>query len=313
MSPLQASEIRGTWCPLFLQIKDHSAIDFGFIEEEISMMSVAGVNGVYAGTSSSEFFNMTFNEYCRLTERFASSCHSHGLPYQLGACHSHPYESLERVAVAADHQPAAIQIILPDWIPTDRRGTLRFVKGCAKNARGNGLVLFNPPNAKVQITPEDMLWLAEEVPELVGISTRGGDEAWYEQMQPIIERLSVFVPGQHLATGLRNGVHGSYSAIAGMNPCAAQSWYELMKQDMEAGLELEGRIQRFISECIEPLMTEHGYSQHACNKFMAVAAGWCGELHQRLRWPYSWIDNEHLSRVRQRGTELIPEFFQRFL
>ena len=310
MNTLTAFEIQGTWSPLFLQIKEHSVLDFGYIDEEISRLSSSGVSGVYAGTNSSEFFNLTFSEYCRLIERFAASCHRHGIAYQTGACHSHPYESLERVAVAADNEPAAIQIILPDWVETDRRGVLRFLKGCAKNARDRNLVLCNPPNAKVQLHPDDCIWLADEVPQLVGINTSGGDDAWYEKMQPVMDRLAVFVPGQSLATGISKGASGSYSSIAGMNPCAAQLWNELIVRDMEAGLEMEGRIQQFMNECIVPFVKEHKYPLHACNKFMAVAAGWSEGLHQRLRWPYSWIEDEHLEPVRQRGRELIPEFFR---
>ena len=310
MNTLTAAEIHGTWSPLFLQMKEHSILDFGFIDQEIAKLSTSGVNGVYAGTNSSEFFNLTFSEYCRLIERFAYSCHGYGIPYQIGACHAHPYESLERVAVAADHEPAAIQIIMPDWVEADRRGILRFFKGCAKNARERSLVLCNPPNAKVQLTPEDCLWLANEIPELVGINTSGGDEQWFEDMQPVMEHLSVFVPGHTLATGISHGARGSYSSIAGMNPCAAQLWYELILKDMDAGMEIEKRIQQFMQECIVPLVTVHKYPLHACNKFMAVATGWCEGLHQRLRWPYSWIDDDYLDPVRERGKELIPEFFE---
>ncbi len=313
MNVFTASDIRGTWCPLLLQIKERSVLDFSFIDEEISYISASGIHGVYANGSSGEFYNITFSEYCRLIERFASACQRYSIPYQIGANHAHPYESLERIAAAADQAPAAIQLILPDWIPTDRRGTLRFLKGCAKNARGHSLILCNPRHAKTQLAPEDYLWLADEIPELAGLSTYGGDAAWYESMQPVMERLSVFVPGDSLASGIQRGAQGSYSSIAAMNPCAAETWNELIERDMEAGLELERRIQQFMKECVIPFVTEHNMPWHACDKFMAVASGWCGDLHQRLRWPYSWVEDEYLDPVRERGVELIPEFFQRFV
>ena len=310
MNPLKAHEIRGTWAPLFLQIKEHSVVDFGFVDEEVAKISSSGVNGVYAGTNSSEFFNLTFCEYCRLIERFAVSCQRYGIAYQIGACHAHPYESLERVAVAADHSPAAIQLVLPDWVETGERGLLRFLKGCAKNARDSGLVLFTPPNAKARLTPEQYFSLTTEVPEIVAISTTPTGDEWYEAMRPVMEKVSVMVPGCQLATGLSKGAHGSCSSIAGMNPYAAQLWNELIDKDMEAGLELEARIQQFMGQCIDPLITEHRYPRHACSKFMAVASGWCEGLHQRLRWPYSWVEDEHLQAVRACGKQLIPEFFE---
>ena len=310
MNPLKAHEIHGTWTPLFLQIKEHSVVDFGFIDEEIACISESGVSGVYAGTNSSEFFNLTFSEYCRLIERFAASCNRYGMSYMLGACHAHPYESLERIAVAADHAPAAIQLILPDWMGANRSGVLRFLKGCVKNARVCGLILCTPPNAKAHLTPDDYLWLVTEVPELVGISATPCGDNWYKAMEPVMEKISVLVPGQSLATGLSKGARGSCSSIAGMNPFAAQSWNELILKDMDAGLAQEKRIQHFMNECITPLVKEYSLPLHACYKFMAVASGWCEGLHQRLRWPYSWVEDHHIEHVRERGKELIPEFFE---
>ncbi len=312
MHTLQASEIRGTWTPLFLQIKEHSVIDFGFIDEQIARISTSGVSGIYVGTNTSEFFNLTFTEFCRIAERFANCCKRHEMPYQIGACHVHPYESLERVAVSADLQPAAIQLILPDWVKTDRRGMLRFMKGCAKNARGCNLVLHNPNKEQAQLTPEDFLWLANEIPELQGVYSPDGGEQWFEQMQPVMEKVSVFVSGDRLATGLAHGAKGTYSTVAGMNPCAAQSWHELTLKDPEAGMDLERRIQQFMAECVHPFAL-NDYPEHARNKFLAVTTGWCEGLHQRLRWPYTWVEDEHIKPVQERGIELIPEFFQNII
>ena len=49
--------------------------------------------------------------------------------------------------------------------------------------------------------------------------------------------ISVFVPGHHLATGVKNGASGAYSNVACLNPTAAQKWYDMICSDMESAFK----------------------------------------------------------------------------
>ena len=108
-------------------------------------------------------------------------------------------------------------------------------------------------------------------------------------------------------TGAAAGADGAYSNVACINPHAAQKWYELMKTDMEAALELESRIQAFMKECIDPFIVVHGYPNHACDRFMALVGGWA-DVGAKLRWPYSSIPADYVDQVRKRAHDIIPEF-----
>ncbi|HWJ28300.1 MAG TPA: hypothetical protein VNS32_17275, partial [Flavisolibacter sp.] len=114
--------------------------------------------------------------------------------------------------------------------------------------------------------------------------------------------------GHYLATGISLGAHGAYSNVACLHPGAAQQWYEQMKKDMEAALELERRIQLFMSQYIVPFITEKKYSNQAVDKFMAVVGGWMS-ISPRLRWPYNGIDASEMKNVRAAYQKLLPEFF----
>lgn len=119
--------------------------------------------------------------------------------------------------------------------------------------------------------------------------------------------LSVFVPGHHLATGVRNGARGAYSNVACINPFAAQKWYDQMGTDLSSALELEARIQAFMRECIDPFIIRDHLPNHACDRFMALVGGWA-DVGAHLRWPYSSIPESYVEPVRRRGHALIPEF-----
>jgi hypothetical protein len=84
-----------------------------------------------------------------------------------------------------------------------------------------------------------------------------------------------------------------------------------MLTDMPAALELEKRIQSFMSNHIVPYITEQHYSDPAIDKFLAALAGWAN-IGTRMRWPYKWIQNDEVIRVRKIGKEILPEFFSSF-
>ena len=150
--------------------------------------------------------------------------------------------------------------------------------------------------------------LFEKVEGMVGIKTAAGDESWYQRMRPLLDRVSVFVPGHFLATGIKQCAKGAYSNVAAINPAAAQKWYDMTQTDMDKALEMETRILEFMNTYIVPFIAEEHYPNHACDKFMAAVGGWCG-ISTKLRWPYIGIGENEIERVREAGKKLIPEFF----
>ena len=207
-------------------------------------------------------------------------------------------------------KPGAIQVILPDWFPVNDREAVRFLTTMAEQADGIPLVLYNPPHAKRELTPAEWATLKRHVPGLIGVKTndRNSSPEWYGQVALHAAGLAVFVPGHHLATGVRLGAAGAYSNVACLNPFAAQRWYELMLTDMTAALELEGRIQQFMERCITPFIVRMKYPNHACDRFMALVGGWA-DVGSTLRWPYDSIPDSRVEEVRRQARQIIPEFF----
>lgn len=308
MRALEAKEIQGCWATCLLSITEDDAIDYAFIDEEIALFHQAGVSGVYSNGTAGEFYTQSRAEFEKINTLLARGCESRALPFQIGASHPFPHESLELIRIARDLAPSAIQVILPDWFPVKRDEMVSYLEVAAKTAGPIKLVLYNPPHAKVVLTPADFLFLSERVEGLAGIKTAGGDEAWYLAMQPVFSRLSVFIPGHTYASGIAKGAHGAYSNMACLNPKAAQQWALLAQTDMDAALELEGRIMTFMKGAIIPFITEQGYSNQACDKLLAAVGGW-GSITSRIRWPYAWVPHKEVAGLRSYGKTVIPEFF----
>lgn len=310
MKTLSAAEIRGNWATLLLATSPDGAIDYSRMADEIDVLIDAKPNGIYSNGTAGEFYSQTPEEFCRICELLACKCEAADVPFQIGVSHPSADVSLERLLVARLFKPSAVQVILPDWFPVTNREAINFLERMQSEAGDVNLVLYNPPHAKRRLAPEDFAELKKAIPTLVGIKVfdNNRDKAWYEAMRTHAGDLSIFVPGHHLATGVTLGASGAYSNVACINPRAAQLWWEMMAVDMPSALELEGRINEFMSRCITPFIVRDGFPNHACDRFMALVGGWA-DVGERLRWPYESIPAKYVQDVRAVGRDLIPEFF----
>ena len=312
MLPLSASEIFGNWATVILPINEDASIDWARLESQIAALIEAGVNGIYTNGTTCEFWSQTEAEFDRLSALVAERCERAGLPFQIGACHVSPHLTLERIRRARELKPGAIQVTLPDWWKPNDDEALAALKKFAEVAAPVGLVLYNPPHAKRNLTPKDFGRLKQAIPEIVGVKVAGGDAGWYAAMRAEMTGLSVFVPGHHLATGLKLGAHGSYSNVACLHPRGAQVWYDSMTGAPDAALDLEGRLQDFMNRQIVPFRDVQGFSNFALDKLLASIGDWAA-ADTRVRWPYASIPMSEADRLRPIARELLPELFESVL
>lgn len=298
---------RGNWATLLLPINEDDSIDESLLADQVDRFAGFGVDGVYSNGTAGEFYNQTDAEFLAVQRVLADRCHHHGLPFQIGASHPFPVVTLQRIRECKPLRPSAFQVILPDWFPPRFAEVTEFLRGVAELADPIPIVLYNPPHAKVRLGPGELLQLTKEVPGLIGVKVPGGDAEWYRQMEPVLERLSVFVPGHTLATGASQGAHGAYSNVACLHPGVAQQWWQsICDRDPEA-FRLEERIQQFMREAIVPYIAEQGYANQAVDKLMAVVGAW-SFITPRLRWPYRWLGKDAVLATRAAAQRIIPEF-----
>lgn len=310
MKPLTEKTLYGNWATLLLATDERGDIDYAGMSDEIDYMIAARCNGIYSNGTAGEFYSQSEGEFMKISELLASKCEAAGMPFQIGVSHTGAQASLERLRMVRSLRPGAVQVILPDWFPVTMPEAIDFMKGMEEAADGIPLILYNPPHAKVKLTPAQWMEIKREAPSLTGVKVfdQVRDPEWYARVRELVEGIAVFVPGHHLATGVSLGAHGAYSNVACINPAASQRWYDMMLTDMPAALELEERINLFMSTLITPFITEQRYPNHACDRFMALVGGWA-DVGAKLRWPYRSIPVSEVERVRRAARDIIPEFF----
>lgn len=308
MRPFAARDIRGTYATLLLPIREDDAIDFDLLSQQLDLLTGSGVEGIYANGTAGEFFSLTEDEFRRIAQLIAETCEKAGLPYQIGAACAEPRGTLERIAMARDYAPSAIQVTLPDWWPPTLEESISFLRKAAEIAAPIPLVLYNPPHAKRVLAPHELAEVCEHVPQVVGIKTGGGGAEWYAAMQPVMSKVSVFVPGHSLATGIVHGAAGSYSNVACLQPQGAARWNRLMYVDRERALEIERSIQQFMSSEILPFRQKQQSSNMALDKLLAWIGNWC-VLPTRLRWPYRGVASQNIEHLREVARREIPFLF----
>ncbi len=307
MRPLTASDLRGTWGTVLLPIDYDDAIDYGRLGDQLAHLTDSGLQGVYTNGTAGEFMTQSTEEYLAISRLVAEACADAGLPFQIGASHVSPQTCLERIRSTRHLEPSAYQVILPDWVaPTDAEA-IDFLRRVAEAAEGVPLVLYWPPHAKRAFGAGAIADLAARVPELIGVKVADGNASWYGAVRAHLAGLAVFVPGHHLASGLLQGAHGSYSNVACLSPRGAVRWQRLAQSDPLAALDVERRIVDFLQVSAVPLAAE-GYSNPALDKFLAAVGGWA-DVGTRLRWPYRWIPQERVEPFRTLVREMVPELW----
>jgi 4-hydroxy-tetrahydrodipicolinate synthase len=309
MTPLTAKQVHGNWATLLLPIRSDDAIDFGLLGEEIEHFIAARVNGIYSNGSAGEFYTQNEVEFDRINALLAERCNRAGQPFQIGVSQTSAQMARERVRRAKSLQPSALQVTLPDWFPPSMPEILDFLEVMAAEAAPVPLIVYNPPHAKRKLVPTEWATIADRIPGVIGMKVLGGDDAWFEAMRPLFERVSVFIPGHVLADGLARGARGAYSNVACLSPAGAQRWYDLCRRDLQAGKELGVRIQAFWLGNVRPLITRDGLSNMAVDKAAAVAGGWLKGLTPRLRWPYRGASVEAARQIGEVARRELPEMF----
>ncbi|AWI08351.1 dihydrodipicolinate synthase family protein [Ereboglobus luteus] len=309
MKPLSAKEIRGNWATLLLPILPDDSIDYDLLGAELDYFINARVSGVYSNGSAGEFYTQTEDEFDRINALLAEKCNAAGMPFQIGAAHPCAQIARERIRRAKSLAPSAYQVTLPDWFPPTIEEVIDFIQVMAAEAAPIPLIVYNPPHAKRKLSPAEWAIIAEQVPGVAGMKVPGGDEAWYAEMKPLMERFSIFIPGHHLHMGLARGAHGAYSNVACLSPKFAQSWYELCVSDPMAGSALGARVMKFWEENIAPVITKYGRSNMAADKTAAVAGNWLPTMTTRLRWPYKSMPDDMAWEIGKVARSVLPEAF----
>jgi dihydrodipicolinate synthase/N-acetylneuraminate lyase len=297
--------LAGTWGTVLLPLRADGAIDFGRLETELEVLLEAGLAGTYTCGTAGEFHALEEAEFDSVSEIVATKSRQAGVPFQLGASHMSAQICLSRVQRARALAPAAIQVVLPDWLPLSTSEVDSAVGRFSEAAGPIPLVLYNPPHAKTRCTTAQLAHLANTF-GLAGVKIAEAP-AFYEELHTLAPGLLIFVPGHELAASQAPGVAGSYSNVACLAPRGAATWQRQMTDAPADALALGRRIAAFFSAYIAPLK-ESGFSNTALDKTLATMGGWA-PVGTRVRWPYASVPDEVAHRLGGLARNALPELF----
>ncbi len=308
MTPLTTATLKGTWSTLLLPLSETDEIQWEHIDGQLNALAEAGVDGVYINGTACEFYSQSNEEFLRLARTTATFCEERNIPFQIGASHAHAAESLRRIEQTRELKPGAFQIILPEWTPLGWDEIIRFLKRMTDAAAPIPLVIYNPPNAQKVLTPSEWSQLASSVDTIIGIKVAGGDGKWHSEMKEVAGKLSVFVAGVRLASGVIHGcARGSYSNLACLSPKGANRWGGLIHSNPEQALEQETQILKTFDKAIAPFRGK--FSNSALDKALASAGGWT-QLTSRIRWPLSSIPDSEIQNLATLFRKELPFIFE---
>jgi len=308
MEPLTPNTLQGTWSTLLLPLDDSENIRWDGIESQLNALAEAKVNGIYFNGTAGEFFSQTDEEFHRIATMVAAFCHQRNIPFQVGAAHPQATDTLKRIKESHHLQPGAFQIILPEWTPLNRVEIHRFLERVVAAAHPIPIVLYNPPYAQKILQPEEWSEIAAAFPALIGIKVAGGDADWHGAMRPAADRLSVFVAGIRLASGMIQGcASGSYSNLACLSPRGAVQWGKRISDDPAKALQQEAEIESVFKTALSPFRGK--YSNTALDKALAAAGGWAG-ISSAIRWPLNPIPQSEIPQLSSAFREGLPFLFE---
>lgn len=307
MQPLTLATLRGTWSTLLLPLDKAEAIQWGTIALQLEALAKAQVDGIYFNGTASEFFGQSNEEFLSLARTTADFCNERNIPFQIGASHAHAIESLRRIKQTRELNPGAFQVILPEWPPLAWGEILDFLNHLIDVAAPIPLVIYNPPNARKVLTPCEWNQLASTINGIVGIKVAGGDLTWHKEMQPVSEKMAVFVSGIRLASGTIQGcAQGSYSNLACLSPRGAKLWGSRISSNPKKALLQEAEIFAVFESALAPFREK--FSSSALDKALAAAGGWA-HLSSAVRWPFSSIPSSEVQRLSSLFRNELPFLF----
>jgi dihydrodipicolinate synthase/N-acetylneuraminate lyase len=289
---------------VLLPLEADGSIDFARLADELDVLVAAELAGIYTCGTAGEFHTLEEGEFDALSELVAAKAKAAGVLFQIGASHMSGQICLSRTRRARALGPAAIQVVLPDWLPLSATEVFIAMETLVATAAPVPVVLYNPPHAKTVCTVEQLASLSSALPGLVGVKLAGDDD-FYMRLHRAAPELLFFAPGHELARARRLGAAGSYSNIACLSPQGALAWERQMDADPAGADALGARIQAFFAGHIAPLKAQ-GYSNTALDKTLAAIGQWA-PIGTSVRWPYSSVPDEVVDHLTPLARAALPE------
>jgi dihydrodipicolinate synthase/N-acetylneuraminate lyase len=307
-TPLTRRTLRGVWSALILPWTDHDRLDARRFVREVRAYGGTGVNGVYTGGTTGEFYAQDDATYAKVAEIACREAHAVGLPVQIGVTALSTRTVIERIDVARKFGADAVQVALPFWLELKDDEVRRFVHEIAAAGGGTPIVLYVTGRSKRTLSTALLGRLVREVPALIGTKDTTLDVPALKKVLRAAPDLAVF-GGEDFYTKVPAGGKGGYCSITGFNAPKVVELYTLCAAGrLREAKPLADAMHRYLYEALVPMVKKPGLWDSAIDRIQRVAGG--GVVGLRCQSPYRSGTEADVKRViawcRKHTPELLP-------
>ena len=245
-------------------------LDDAAMRHDIAWLARSGIQGLYIGGSTSEFYCFELDDFKSLVDLFLEASDGVEIYRQVGCPWINGAGVLERVRHAAKAGADGIQFTYPSWEKMRFAECRDMLLDIAEAADGLPLIHYNIPKGGRVHTAEEYNLLAESVPSLIGTKLVSGNSVDEATMIREAPHLNHFVGEYTFLSGMAMGARGMYSGYYALNPRLMVKWYEsCLNEDWNEAMEIHRAVMRCKTGFTIHLNRE-GWSSTAKDKIMAV-------------------------------------------
>ncbi len=309
IKPLTRKNLRGVWSALITPWTKDDKLDQRRFVQEIQGYAGSGINGLYTGGTTGEFYAVDDATHEEMTKIACREAHAIGLPIQIGVSALSTRTVIQRIKVALKYKADAVQVALPFWLELKDDEVKRFVSEIAEAAGKTPIVLYVTVRSKRRIGPALYGQLAKEVPTFIGTKDTGADVKTVKAILRKAPDLAIF-GGENFYERIPAGGKGGYCSVTGFNAPKIVELYKLCAAGkMKEAKPLSDAVHRFLYEALVPMVKKPGLWDSAIDRIQRVAGG--GVVGLRCQSPYRSGTEKEVKKViewcRKNTPELLPE------
>jgi len=218
-------------------------VDVPALEANLAALLDAGVHGVVATGTMGEAGSLSATERRTVVEAVARAAGGR-VPVIAGVSAGTPAAAIAFAAEAADAGAGALMLLPPLGYRGDEREVVAYYQAVAE-AAGLPLMAYNNPEASgVDMAPELLVRLHEEIDAVVAVKECSGDARRIPALLGAAPGLEVLVGGDDWALeGFCAGATGWVSGVADVAPAECVALYDACRAgELDTARELYGRL-----------------------------------------------------------------------
>ena len=305
---LTRKTLQGVWCALIVPWTNTDELDQKRYKKEVRSYGPMGVNGIYTGGTTGEWYAQDDVTFERITKITCEEGHAVGLPVQIGCTALSTRAVRQRIRIAKKARTDGIQIALPFWLELKDDEVTRFFREIADEADGTPIILYQTTRSKRRVEAELLGELAHRLPTFIGTKDTACDVPGLKAMLKKAPDLAIF-GGEDFLRKIPAGGRGGYCSVTGFNAKKVVELYHLCANGcLTEAKPLGEAMHRFVYEALVPLVKSEGLWDSAIDRIQRVAGG--GDVGLRCQSPYRSGTMKHVRQVlawcKNNTPELMP-------